>query len=199
MADEVERDYLYAPKNPRCKVCSIPQPGWSEVNAAIWDAQERRPDYRVAGVRACAAMGVEIDPKSITAHAEHIEASWHSGVQYPPTQRERAVFPNDYASVTDRAARLGVDAMQAISDRLDVLEPKDLIAVAKLGMGARQHQASMEAKDRRSHQIEVTAIFGFVSGHMDIPEVEVKDVTPVGELRAGFEEHRAALVERAAG
>lgn len=200
MDDAIERDFMFAPKNPRCLVCSLPADQWAEVNAAIWDAQERRPDYRVAAQRACAVFGLDVkDLKSITNHAEHVERSWHSGVQYPPTARERAVFPNDYASVTERAARLGVDAMEAISRRLEGMDNRDLIAVAKIGMGARQHQASLESKDRRSNKVEVTAIFGFVSGHMDIPEVEARDVTPVGELRGTFEDERRLLEERAAG
>lgn len=200
VTDVTDRDFLYAPKNPRCLVCSLPSDQWAEVNAALWDAQERRPDYRVAGVRACAMFGLEVkDPKSITNHVEHMERSWHRPTQYPPTARERQVFPTDYVSVTDRAAKLGVDAMEALSTRLEGLEARDLIAVAKLGMGARQHQAALEAKDRRSHQVEVTAIFGFVSGHMGIPEVEAKDVTPTAELRAAMEEERRLLEERAAG
>lgn len=196
---EQELNFMYAPKKAGCKVCTIPQPGWSEVNAAVWDNQERRTDYAAAGTRACAAQGTPVNIKTLVKHVEHIEASWHSGLQYPPTSREHSVFPVDYVSLTERAARMGSDAMQHLTERLDGMETKDLIAVAKLGIGARQHERGIEAKDRRSHEKNVIAVFGFVSGHMDIPEVEVKDVTPIGEMRTAFEEERRRLEERAAG
>lgn len=193
-----------AHKKARCTICSIPQPGWSEVNAAIWDGfpslDTRVSDYREDGRRTASLYGVKVDAKAITQHALHIEADAREPSDAHPTAaRETNVMPIDYESITDRAARLGSDAMESLYQRLPMMEDKDVIAVAKMGMGARQHQASMASKDRRKGDT-IIGIFGFVSGHMaNLPDHEVIDVTPPEELRSSFDEERALLEARARG
>lgn len=193
-----------AHKKARCSICTIPQPGWSEVNAAIWDGfpsiDSRTTDYRESARRTAALYGVDVEVKVVTRHAEHIEADARVPTpQRPESARETNVMPADYESITDRAARLGSDALESLHQRLPMMEDRDIIAVAKMGVGARQHQAAMAAKDRRKGDTTI-AIFGFVSGHMaNLPEHEVLDVTPPSELREGFEEERALLEARARG
>lgn len=188
----------YAPRKQRCKVCRLPAESWAEVNAAIWDGMIRRHDYAISGVRAYLAHRPDetMNVKTMVAHVVHIEATWHTGT---PTTRERPVFPIDYEAMTDRAAKLSAQAMERIAERVDVMEDKDLIAAAKLGMAATQHRAAMQAKDRRQGDV-LDALLMLASGNAPaLPEGErgtIIDVTPM-ELRASLEAERALLEERA--
>lgn len=190
---------LFAPRKVNCKVCRIGESQWAEVNAAMWEGGHRRRDYIACAQRVIAANGMSVDDRTIQRHAEHIEATWHRG---NPTTREDPVFPIDYDSMTDRAARLGGKAMGRIEEKLDAGEPldtKDLVMIAKAGLGAAQHRAAMQAKDRRQGEV-LDVLLLMASGNAPaLPEGEVIDVTPASELRAEFERERALLEARSRG
>jgi hypothetical protein len=188
----------YAPRKKRCIVCDLPQSQWAEVNAAIWDGQARVAGHRVAGQRAYMAQaGVErLDIKVIDRHVEHIETTWHTT---PPSSRERPVFPTDYESVTEKAAGLSARAMEALTRDLDSLAPKDLIAAAKLGLAARQHQETLRAKDRRQ-ATTLDALFGLAAGLVGaLPPGEVIDVTPIEVLHEELAAERKLLEAHSRG
>jgi hypothetical protein len=193
---------LYAPRAVRCIICALPAPKYAEVNAAIWDGRALVSAHRKKGQAAYIAQtgAARLDPKVIDRHVEHTQASWHTT---PPSSRERSVFPHDYEGLTESVAKMGSEAVNVISRRLeedpDAVTVKDLAVLAKLGMGARQHQAALATKQRSKGDLTI-AIFGIVSGHMaQLPEGEVLEVIDAKVLRDSFDEERALLEERAAG
>jgi hypothetical protein len=192
----------YAPRKKRCIVCDLPQSQWAEVNAAIWDGQARVAGHRVAGQRAYMAQaGVErLDIKVIDRHVEHIETTWHTT---PPSSRERPVFPTDYESVTEKAAGLSAVAMERLKQRIEsvesLIDTKDLIAAAKLGLAARQHQETLRAKDRRQ-ATTLDALFGLAAGLVGaLPPGEVIDVTPIEVLHEELAAERKLLEAHSRG
>ena len=76
-----------ARKKGDCIICQAPDPIWVAVNVAIWHEGSviRTANYRAAGARAAGQVArtvpgadrySELDPKTITRHADHIEDSW---------------------------------------------------------------------------------------------------------------------------
>lgn len=203
------RQVVVAHRARDCKVCALPPAQLAEVNAAIWPEvgeKARSKDYRLAGVRVCAAYDLDVDPKTITRHAIHIERSWHrSSPNSKPGAGEIAVFPTDYQSIVTQAATIGAQAMGKIAERIEDLEPRELVAVAKLGVTASTNREALRMRAQEVDQAAtiVQALMGFASGHLteaDLPsDVEVIDVTPKEVLLAEVQAERAALKRLAAG
>jgi hypothetical protein len=202
-----------------CSVCAEPLEVVQQINAAIWTPErERRRNYRTAALAVYAKQGKcdddlcirtlddgehdrHLDPKTVTRHAEHVEVSWRvATAERLPSGREKPVFPIDYDSVTDAAAEVGVRAMQYLSARIELgeVEDRDLVAAAKLGVGAVATRAKIESA-QRNPQIGVLALMGVVSGHLEAPPGEVVDVTPLDELMSGLQAERAELEALAQG
>lgn len=192
-----------------CKVCALPPDQLAEVNAAIWpEAGEkaRARGYRYAAVRVCATYDLSVEAKTITRHALHIEKSWHrASNRSKPGPGEITVFPTDYQSIATQAASLGAQAMGQIEKRIPELEPRELVAVAKLGVTAATNREALRMRAQEVDQAAtiVQALMGFASGHLteaDLPsDVEVIDVTPKEVLLAEVQAERAALKRLAAG
>ena len=195
---------MVAPKASDCRICQelTPQQA-AEVNAAIWPEPGialRSRGYRTVGQRVAATYGCVVEVKTITRHAQHIEASWRKVAPQspPPGPTERPVFPTDFAHVSDRMAGLGMAAADHIEDRLPTMEPRELVQVARMGLAA---ASTAEANRLRSQEVDtaqgmLAAIFGLGGGHLsegDIPETEVIDVTPVEVLHDEIETEREAL------
>lgn len=192
-----------------CKVCALPPAQLAEVNAAIWPEpgeKWRAKGYREAAVRVCAVYDLEVEVKTITRHAVHIERSWHrASNRSKPGPGEITVFPTDYQSVATQAAGLGAQAMGHLAERLPEMEDRDLVAVAKLGVNAATGREALRMRAQEVDQAAtiVQALMGFASGHLseeDLPsDVEVIDVTPREVLLAEVQEERAALKRLAQG
>jgi hypothetical protein len=183
-----------------CRICELPPDQRQEVNAAIWDGRKRRRTYRHAGQRAFAAVTRgHIDRKTVTRHADHIEGSWREATPDDPMAgREVPVFAPDLESLTDRAAIIGGAAMDAIETKVldGTLGDRELLGVAKLGLGARQRQLELEQNKSRP-EVAILAIVGVASGHVRLPEAEVIDVADPTRLKAAVQEERQRLVARA--
>ena len=186
-----------------CIVCSLPHDQRTEVNAAIWQGRKRVADYIAAGHRTFAQVaGRTCDRKTITRHADHIEATWReASVDDPATRREAPVFPTDYESMVDRAAILGMQAMSHLELRIATgeLGDRELLGVAKMGVMSRAQQRATEV-DASRPQVMLMAVFGLASGHLaHLPETEAITVIEEGSLRANVSEQRRLLEERARG
>lgn len=201
---------MVAPRASDCRICRELTPiQAAEVNAAIWPEPGialRSRGYRVQATRAAAVYGCEVEVKTITRHAEHIEHSWRklTNGSPPPTSGERPVFPTDFQSVATRYAGLGMAAADAIEERLPELEPRELVQVARMGLSAATAREAMRLKAQEvdTAQGMLAAIFGLAGDHLsegDIPDTEVIDVTPVEVLHAEIEEEREALRQLQAG
>lgn len=183
-----------------CKVCALPIEKRQEVNAAVWDGRARRPKYREAGKRAFESFGDTINVKAITRHADHVEDGWREATPDDPAAgRERAVFPSDYESLTERAALAGAQALNQLEQRVIAgeVEDRELLGLAKLGLGARQKQEELRAASKRP-EIALMAIIGIASGHVEMPESEVIEVVDPQTLTETVREERRLLEARAA-
>lgn len=200
---------MVAPKAAKCRICQELTPQQvAEVNAAIWSVPgvDLRPrGHRPAAQRACAVNGLVIDIKTVDRHADHIAASWHEAKpQSPVAPGERPVFPTDFTTVTERYANLGMAAVDQLEGLIPTMDPKELVPVARMGLGAVQTREAMRLRAQEVQTAEgmLAALFGVAGGHLsegDIPDVEVIDVTPVEDLHAEVEAERAALEALQAG
>lgn len=202
------KSVLVAPRAPKvgapggCRICQFAPSLVARINAAIWPegGLPRATDYAKAGARVCAEDGInDIGYRSFAGHAEHIEHSWRlADSATRSTGRERPVFATDFVSVTDKAAALGMAAMEALEGQIDsgLVEARDLIGAARMGVAA--VDARQKSQDRqRGTTLIAEAIFGVVSGHLSEPEGEVRNVTPVYELVDELTEQRRLLTARA--
>lgn len=183
-----------------CLVCELSTAQRQAVNVAIWDGEQHRTaSYRRNGQNAYRAQtGETIDPKTITRHVEHIEATWREG---PARPGEAPLFPTDYKSIHDQAALLSAQAMALLSEKIEAgdIENRELVNLAKMGVTARSNQERAAAASKRP-QLEIRAIFAIGSGHArDFPESEIIDVTPESDLRAEVQAERALLERLQAG
>ncbi len=197
-----------APLKPLCTICQQDERVRIAVNNAIWDQQtgRRTASYRADAVALLADFGVRLGPgpgtraglpvgvHSVSRHADHVEASWRETTPAAAAaSREEPLFTTDFVSVTEEAAHLGMKALRTLAGRVETMADKDLITTAKLGVGASVSRATLSLK-RSELNLTAAAIFGLASGHADIPEAEVKNVTPEGELHAEIAREREAML-----
>lgn len=197
------KNLIVAQRSGRCRVCSLPPETIAAVNAVIWPdpgvSRARNGDYRAAAQRVCAANGMTIEVKTITRHAEHTERSWHRVTPRSPARPgEIAVVATDYQSMVEKAATMGAQAMDHVITRLPEMEDRDLIAAAKVGMGAVVGREALRLKAQEVDQTQaiVAALTGLASGHIteaDIPDAEVINVTPPEVLLAQVHQTRTRL------
>lgn len=202
---------IVAQRSRACSVCvKLPPESVAVVNATIWPVpgeKLRGRNYRVDAVRACASFGIEVEQKTITRHASHVERSWHKvTAQTPAAAGEVPVFATDYQSMVGQAAQLGAHAIDQLNRRVKDgrLDDRELVASAKLGLSAvgQREALRMRAQEVDQQGAIVAALTGLASGHLDMgdfPEAEVIDVTPVEVLHAEISTEREALKRLAAG
>lgn len=202
------KNLVFAQRSRRCKVCGLAPAIIADVNAAIWPEpgiKLRGPQYRARAQRVCTANGLDVDVKTITHHADHTERSWHTVTgTTKPGPGEIPVFPHAFGDLVDSASKVGAFALTEIGKRIPDMDSRDLIGVAKLGVGASATRESLRLKAQEVDQTQaiVAALTGLASGHItegDIPEAEVINVTPPEVLLAQVRTERAALERRQAG
>lgn len=187
-----------------CKICSQPEAVVQQVNAAIWNPDRTRVwGYRDRAKKVLKAEhGVSVDVRAVARHADHVELTWRVATDgRPANANERPVFPLDFNSYVDRMATLGHTAADQLEQRMVEGWVEDEVLVSAMKVGAQAVAARRKSEDtQRGNNAPISvAIFGVVSGHLDTPAGEVKDVTPVADLMDAFEEERALLEARARG
>lgn len=202
---------LVAQRSRTCRICKGLEPAQiADVNAVIWPepgVAVRARDYRIAAVRAARANGLEVEEKSVTRHATHVERSWHKvDAGRPASPGELPVFPTDYTSMVGQAAQLGAVAISQLTKRAKSgqMEDRELVAAARIGMTSVQHREAlrMRAQEVDTAHALLAAIHGLGGGHIsedDVPETEVIDVTPVEVLHEKVRSEREALKRLQAG
>lgn len=194
---------VMAPRKRECRICQGLSPREvTVVNAVIWPEgpdHGRSRTYRADAVRAAAAQGLEIEAKTVTRHAEHIEASWHTAIPDKPVPPgEVAVMPTDYDSVMSRMAGLGMAAATRLAERVPVMDDRELVSLAKTGLSAAAQREALRIRQQEGKAINslAEALFGLSGGVLreeDVPEVEVIDVTPPEVMLDEVRAERAAL------
>lgn len=194
---------VVAPRKRGCSLCGGLSPREvADVNAAIWPEgpeHARSRSYRTDGVRVAAANGLTVEAKTITRHADHIEASFHIATpKHPPVAGDIAVMPTDYESVMTKMADVGMRAADRIVDRIDEMDDRDLISVAKLGQTAAAQREALRLRKNEGAQsgLLLQALFGLSGGQLsegDVPESEVLNVTPPEVMLDEVRQERRAL------
>lgn len=200
-----------AQRSSRCRLCKeLPGPSLTAVNAVIWtdasriDRAGRSRSYRADAVRACDAQGLVVEEKSITRHAEHVERTvkvvGRGGQQVAPG--EEPVLPTGFAEVNDEFVRLGMTAVNEIKGRITDLEPRELVATARMGLQASTQREALRIRQQEAADTTdlLRAVFGLSSGVLsedDVPEVEIIDVTPAEGLLEEVRAERLLLMEKA--
>lgn len=212
-----------APVKHDCVICIAPELIRRVVDIAIWPEGGivRSANYRSAGARAAsqAAMSMppvdgkedpraarysELDPKTITRHADHIEESWREFEPGETLRPDEVVIATDFGSVTEQMARVGMLAAGGLSTligqdpvRFAALFPKEAIAASKLGLQAAGVKEASRLK-RNQQVIDVAAIFAASSGHhRPVDSGGDEDEASLDDLRGELAEERKQLAARA--
>lgn len=206
-----------APLKGDCIICQAPEIVRIAVNRAIWPdgGIVRAANYRSAGARAAsqAAMTIddkradrfsELDPKTITRHADHIEASWKEFEPGDKLPDGDVPIATDFASVMEAGSRLGMKALAALEELVDsdplamaAFKTKEVIAMAKLGTVAASTKEASRLK-RNQQAIDVAAIFAASSGHIESPTADpVETAADIDAMHAEVAEERRLLTEHA--
>ena len=194
-----------APLKGDCVICQQPEKVRLAVNTAIWPGGTARDrSYRSRAVAAFAAMtGTKLDPKTITRHAEHVEATQRAVTASKPMDEdghERPVVATDFYSVATKASRVGMLALGRMEQYLEDPDAtpavKDAIAIARLGVAAAAKGEDARLK-RGDQAIEMMAIFASVSGFVPDEGSVPRNVTPPSDLKAVVVDERNRLMVRA--
>ncbi len=73
---------------------------------------------------------------------------------------------------------------------------RELVGVAKMGIAATIERRKAEDRSKKP-QLQVTAIFGLISGHLQQPEGEVRNISPLADLTDELDRERRLLVANA--
>lgn len=201
-----------APKKGDCVVCQAPDAIRTAVNAAIWHEGSvvRVANYRAAGARAASQIAMtlgpeadrysELDPKTITRHADHIEDAWRDVMAGERLADDEVPISHEFGDVMDAGAELAMMSMGGLRDlvRQDpvafaALRTKEAIALAKVGIVAAGAKETSRIK-RNQQKIDVVAIFASSAGFMPRGEVATNEaVVTVDALRSEVAAERKLL------
>lgn len=190
-----------APLKGTCKICQAPEYLRLAVNAAIWSSDGiRHATYSANAMAILSACGVpeleSIDRKTVRRHADHVEDSWREVATNGTLEDDEVPVSSDFVSVTNLGARLGAKALMRLERSLDVLDAKDTIAVAKVGLHAANVREQARLK-RNQQQIDVMAIFALSGGHIKGSMDEGPDDGELAELHRELDDERRLLADRA--
>ena len=157
------------PRHPQCYVCKhVAQVEHVSVLLFDEDGQPRRTARGLSlapAVDYLRSIGLPGTPvtmgRRVKAHAKHIEDYLaNPGPIAPVTVEEVGVTrlrpegPVRWLDLQEQAMEVGRDALSLLAARLEVMEDKEIIAVAKLGTAAASKRADLEAKGRRLNQVD---------------------------------------------
>lgn len=169
-----------APRRDTCRVCQQVS-AIEDVNWRLWNEAGDFLGYGDA-IAYCREVGMAGSNDSLRSalatHRRHVEAWVLEGGPsvytpgLPEVQRlnppERG--PAHWLDITQAGAEVGMESLRLLSMRLGTLADKDLIAVAKLGLGAAAKIGDLEARGRALHQVDAilrlaAGLGGYNGGH----------------------------------
>jgi hypothetical protein len=118
----------------------------------------RKADYRDAAAY-IKAIGYSIPASTmnrhLAGHAKHVEMAMAGGPAVPSDlTRIEPPGASHWLDVNQNAVNVGNEALGRLQARLDIMEDKELVAVAKLGVTAAQKVGDWEAKGRKLAQVD---------------------------------------------
>lgn len=150
---------VLVPRSAACWVCRTVAVV-EDVTVRLFAADgSRRADYRDAKEYVKAIGYGKIPDKSLSRylsqHAKHVEAAMAGGPAAPGELTKIApAGPSHWLDVNQNAVDIGNEALGVLHSRLDIMEDRELVAVAKLGVSAAQKVGDWEAKGRKLAQVD---------------------------------------------
>jgi hypothetical protein len=143
----------------------------------------------------------ELDPKTISRHADHVEESWRDLPAGERLEDGEVPIAHDFGNVMDTGAELGMMSMRGLRDviRRDpeafaALRTKEAVSIAKLGIAAASSKETSRIK-RNQQAIDVMAIFAHSSGFLPSLDTDQDDEArdSVDAMRGEVAAERLAL------
>ena len=152
-----------SPRSTACSVCRDVA-DLADVNLRLWDEEANRiPGGHLAAARYLKSIGIAGSKRALEArietHRDHAE-------RYADGERKNIAAggeviipklgPSRWLDVQQDAMDAGTAAIAAARERLEQggMQNKDIIALAKLGVGAAGKRGDLEAKGRKLNQID---------------------------------------------
>jgi hypothetical protein len=150
---------VLVPRSAGCWVCRTVAVV-EDVTVRLFTADgSKKADYRDAKAYV-RAIGYSAIPdrtlgRYLSQHAKHVEAAMAGGPAAPAElTRIAPVGPSHWLDVNQNAVDIGNEALGVLKSRLDVMEDRELVAVAKIGVAAAQKVGDWEAKGRKLAQVD---------------------------------------------
>jgi hypothetical protein len=161
-----------------------------DVNARCVDEYgERRRGFYKAVQEYLKGVGSEGYGRSVvTKHADHVSRD----MKHPPAEMHPAKavgvtpagVPATWFDLQEQGMEVGMDALREAEGRIAMMEDKDLIALAKLGITAASKRADIESRGRQTGQV-LEAVMLISSGMAQRVSARVGPMKVVAELGAG--------------
>jgi hypothetical protein len=116
----------------------------------------------------------------LSEHAKHVETAMAGGPAAPGSlTRIAPAGPAHWLDVNQNAVEVGNEALGRLHARLDLMEDKELVAVAKLGVQSAQKVGDWEAKGRKLAQVD--ELIKLASGRVEDPLPVIVSLVPGDE------------------
>lgn len=154
-----------APRKPGCFICKNVA-AVEHVTVLLIDSDGRDLPFKDAvqyleGILGPGAKTPAQLKGSLKTHRAHVRRSMERPPAYSPLGQVTKMAPTQppggsptWVRAPDRAVDLGMEAMEALQERLSMMEDADLIAVARLGITAAGKRGDWEAKGRQLGQMD---------------------------------------------
>ncbi|MCU0250228.1 MAG: hypothetical protein MUE61_08475 [Vicinamibacterales bacterium] len=174
---------VLVPRSASCWVCQKVAVVEDVTVRLFTQDGSRRADYSDAAayLRATGYSGVSDRTlkRRLAEHARHVEVGLQGGPAAPGSlTRVAPPGPSHWLDVNQNAVDVGNEALGRLHARLDVMEDRELVAVAKLGVTAAQKVGDWEAKGRKLAQVD--ELIRLASGRVSDP-LAIEDDTNEAE------------------
>jgi hypothetical protein len=153
-----------APRHPRCRVCRDVH-AVEDVNWRMWNERLKFLGYAetIEYLRSIGIGGSDDSlRRALTRHRQHVEewaAAGAPNVYTPGAPQIQRLSPPErgptrWLDVTQTGVDLGMESLRLLRARMEDMSDRDLIAVARLGLGAATTIGNMEARGRALHQVD---------------------------------------------
>lgn len=148
------------PRDRRCGICkSVAK--IEDVTVRLFDPEHNPlpPKEAVDYLRSIGRSGsYEALSKQVKTHQKHVAKALAGDGEVAPVSRMEPMVPvggaPTWLSLNEAAVDTGMDALSMLRARLDAMDDRDLIAVAKLGQTASSKRGDWEAKGRQLNQMD---------------------------------------------
>ena len=164
---------VLVPRSASCWVCRHVAVVEDVTVRLFHEDGERKANYREDREYVRAIGYTSVTDRTMTGylseHAKHVEVAMRGSAPAAPSELTRIAPPGPahWLDVNQNAVNVGNEALAQLHARLDVMEDRELVAVAKLGVMAAQKVGDWEAKGRKLAQVD--ELIRLASGRVEDP------------------------------